>query len=47
LEQQVIALLSDPQKRKQMGSAAKSFVEENKGSLQKHLKLIENLIHEN
>lgn len=47
LAEQVIALLSDPQKRKQMGSAAKNFVEENKGSLQKHLQLIENLIHEN
>ena len=47
LKEQVIALLSDPQKRKQMGSAAKNFVEENKGSLNKHLKLIENLIHEN
>ncbi|BBB15781.1 three-deoxy-D-manno-octulosonic-acid transferase domain protein [Candidatus Rickettsiella viridis] len=47
LEEQVITLLSDLQKRKQMGSAAKNFIEENKGSLQKHLKLIENLIHEN
>lgn len=44
LEEEVIALLSDSEKRKQMGNAAKNFVEENKGSLQKHLKLIESFI---
>lgn len=41
LAEQVIALLSDPQRRKEIGEDAKRFVEENKGSLVKHLALIE------
>jgi 3-deoxy-D-manno-octulosonic-acid transferase len=41
LAEQVIALLSDPQRRREIGEDAKKFVEENKGSLVKHLALIE------
>jgi 3-deoxy-D-manno-octulosonic-acid transferase len=44
LEEQVVALLANPQKRQKMGSDAKKFLEENKGSLAKHLELIEQVI---
>ena len=44
LAEQVIAVLSNPQKRQEIGDDAKKFVEENKGSLLKHLELIETLI---
>lgn len=47
MAEQVIALLSNPQKRQEIGAEAKKFVEENKGSLAKHLDLIEALIDSN
>jgi 3-deoxy-D-manno-octulosonic-acid transferase len=47
LAEQLIGLLSNPKKRQAMGEDAKKFIEENKGSLVKHLALIENLIDPN
>lgn len=44
LAEQVIALLSNPEKRQEMGNEAKKFVEENKGSLIKHMEQISRLI---
>lgn len=44
LAEQVIALLSDSEKRQEMGSNSKKFVEENKGTVIKHLQFIEKLI---
>ncbi|MES2141735.1 MAG: lipid IV(A) 3-deoxy-D-manno-octulosonic acid transferase [Pseudomonadota bacterium] len=45
LAEQVIALLSNPQKRQEIGKDAKKFVEENKGAVSKHLELISGLIY--
>jgi len=44
LAEQVIALLSDPERRQQMSHEAKKFVAENKGSVLKQMQLIENLL---
>jgi 3-deoxy-D-manno-octulosonic-acid transferase len=44
LAEQVVALLSNPQRRQAIGKDAKKFVDENKGSLVKHLALIEDLL---
>lgn len=44
LAEQVIFLLSDPLRRRQMGQEAKKFVVENKGSVLKQMQLIENLL---
>lgn len=44
LAEQVIALLSDPERRLQMSHEAKKFVAENKGSVLKQMQLIENLL---
>jgi len=44
LAEQVIALLSDPERRQQMSQEAKKFVAENKGSVLKQMQLIENLL---
>ncbi len=47
LAEQVVALLSNPQRRQTIGKGAKKFVDENKGSLVKHLALIEGLLGAN
>lgn len=44
LAEQVIGLLSDPERRQQMSHEAKKFVAENKGSVLKQMQLIENLL---
>lgn len=44
LAEQVIALLSDPERRQQMSHEAKKFVADNKGSVLKQMQLIENLL---
>ncbi|OIZ99505.1 3-deoxy-D-manno-octulosonic acid transferase [Rickettsiella grylli] len=44
LAEQVIFLLSNPMRCRQMGQEAKKFVEENKGSVLKQMQLIENLM---
>lgn len=44
LAEQVIALLSDPERRQQKSYEAKKFVAENKGSVLKQMQLIENLL---
>ena len=44
LAEQVTSLLSNPQQRQQMGGEAKKFVTENKGSVLKQMKLIEDLL---
>lgn len=44
LAEQVIALLSDPERRQQMSHEAKKFVSENKGAVLKQMQLIENLL---
>lgn len=44
LAEQVIALLSDPERRQQKSHEAKKFVAENKGSMLKQMQLIENFI---
>jgi 3-deoxy-D-manno-octulosonic-acid transferase len=44
LAEQVLVLFAHPKKRQQMGNEAKKFVIENKGSLMKHLQLIEELL---
>lgn len=45
LTKQVINLLSNPQKRQQMGREAKRFVDENKGSVKKQLHVINELLN--
>lgn len=44
LAEQVIALLSNPERRQQKSDEAKKFVAENKGSVLKQMQLIENLL---
>lgn len=44
LAEQVIALLSDPERRQQKSYEAKKFMAENKGSVLKQMQLIENLL---
>ncbi|MES2998635.1 MAG: lipid IV(A) 3-deoxy-D-manno-octulosonic acid transferase [Pseudomonadota bacterium] len=45
LAEQVIALLSNPEKKQEIGHEAKKFVEENKGAVIKHLELIEGIMN--
>ncbi|MDQ8039368.1 MAG: lipid IV(A) 3-deoxy-D-manno-octulosonic acid transferase [Rickettsiella sp.] len=47
LAEQVVTLFSDLQRRQEIGLEAKKFMEENKGSVSKHLELIAQLININ